>query len=121
MLSLLRELYDHMAWADAVVWRAALAHAPAAGDASLRDKFAHIHMVQRAFLSVWRGKGPEFRDSFGSLGEIAQWGREYHDGVRSHLAGIDDAALARTMELPWAARLSARFGRAPAATTLRDT
>ena len=56
MLSLFRELYDHMRWADAVVWRAALAHGPAADDQTLRDRFFHIHMVQRAFLFIWRGE-----------------------------------------------------------------
>ena len=121
MLSLLRELYDHMAWADAVVWRAALAHPPAAGDQSLRDKFAHIHMVQRAFLAVWRGKGPEFRDSFESLAEIAQWGRDYHDDVRSQLEAVNESLLDAPMIMPWAPRLAKRFGRDPEATTLRET
>ena len=103
MLGLFRELYDHMKWADAVVWRAAMANAAAEGDVTLRDRFIHIHMVQRAFLSIWRGDAPQFRDSFDTLSDIARWGREYHDEVRSHFDALDDAALDGTVILPWAA------------------
>ena len=53
----LRELAQHMQWADALVWAAALPHAQAAGDLALRSKLFHTHMVQRAFLSVWQA-GP---------------------------------------------------------------
>jgi uncharacterized damage-inducible protein DinB len=121
MLNLFRELYDHMRWADAVVWRAALAHAPAGKDKRLRDLFAHLHMVQHAFLSVWRGEAPQWCE-FERLADVAPWARAYHDDVRPHLAALDDAALARTMVMPWADRLSARYGRAAAApTTLRET
>src|SRR6266513_2419456 len=97
MLSLLRELYDHMGWADAAVWRAALAHPAAADDAALRNKFMHIHMVQRAFLSVWRGRGPEFPETFATLADVARWGRDYHDDVQSHLGALDDSTLDRPM------------------------
>jgi uncharacterized damage-inducible protein DinB len=121
MLQLFRELYDHMRWADAVVWRAALSHEPAGGDATLRDRFVHIHMVQRAFLFVWRGEAQHYPESFDTLGDVARWGREYHDDVQSHFAALDDAALDRTVILPWAERLTRRFGRQPAPTTLRET
>ena len=121
MLTLLRELYDHMKWADASVWRAALAHPPAASDTALREKFMHIHMVQRAFLSIWRGEAPQFRETFDSLGEVARWGGEYHDEVRSHFAAVDDGALDGIVVLPWADRLTRPFGRDAAPTTMRET
>jgi len=121
MLNLFRELYDHMRWADAVVWRAALAHGPAGEDKRLRDLFAHLHMVQHAFLSVWRGERPQSPE-FGRLADVAPWARAYHDDVQAHLAALDDAALEGTMVMPWADRLSVRVGRAAAApTTLRET
>ena len=120
MLSLFRELYDHMRWADAVVWRAVLAHAPAGDDARLRDLLAHLHMVQHSFLSIWRGETPQWRD-FERLADVAQWGGAYHEAVQSHFAALDDAALERTVVLPWAERLTKRFGRTPQPTTLRET
>ena len=121
MLSLFRELYDHMRWADAVVWRATLAHAPAAEDQTLRDRFFHIHMVQRAFLFIWRGEAQDYPDSFETLAELARYGHDYHHDVQSPFAVLDDAALDRTVVLPWAARLTARFGREPVPTTMRET
>ena len=123
MVTLFRQLYDHMQWADALVWRAALASPAAENDAVIRDRFVHIHMVQRAFLAIWRAQAPEFRESssFDGLASIARWGHQYHDEVRSHFEALDDAALDRTVILPWAERLTRRFGREPAPTTLRET
>jgi len=121
MLSLLRELYAHMQWADALVWRAVLALPAAEHDAPLREKLVHVHMVQRAFLSVWRGQGPDFREDFESLAEVAQWGREYHDAVLPFVEAFDETALDRPMVMPWAGRFAARLGRDAEATTLRET
>src|SRR5688572_28916311 len=112
-MELFRELYDHMEWADAAVWRAVLACPAAEGDAVLRDRLVHIHTVQRAFLSVWRGETPDFRESFDGLRDVAQWGREYYAGVRPHLATVAGAALDRIVIMPWAEMLSEVFGRKP--------
>ena len=117
-----RELYQHMEWADAIVWRAVLAHPAAADDATLREKLMHIHMVQRAFLSVWRGQGPDFRETFENVGDLARWGRDYHAEVRRQLDAIDDAARDRPMNMPWADRFAKSVaGRAAATTTLGET
>ena len=116
-----RELYDHMEWADAKVWRAVLTCPGAEGDAALRDRLVHIHTVQRAFLSIWRGEAPDFRESFDSLRDVAQWGREYYGHVRPYLPTVENAALDRTVIMPWAERLSEVFGRKPDSTTLGDT
>ena len=118
MLSLFRELYDHMQWADAVVWRAALGHEAAAGDATLRDRFAHIHMVQRAFLFVWQGEAQHY-PTLNTLPEVARWGAEVHDGLQSYLPTLDPAALDRPMSLPWAGRITRPHE--PAPTTMRGT
>jgi uncharacterized damage-inducible protein DinB len=77
-------------------------------------------MVQHAFLSIWRGEAPQWRE-FAQLDQVTAWAREYHDAAQSHLASVDDAALERTVVLPWAERLTARFGRTPAPTILRET
>ena len=51
----LNDLFRHMEWADASVWRAVLASDAARADTKLRELFYHVHMVQRAFLRVWQG------------------------------------------------------------------
>lgn len=122
-LATLRELYDHMRWADAIVWRAALATPNATTDPFLRERLWHIHTVQRAFLSVWRQQSPDFRElsTFPDLATIARWGRDYYDEVRPYLDSVAEDALENLMIMPWAGRLTKRFGREPAPTTLRET
>ena len=56
------ELVRHMEWADAIAWRAVLASEAARGDDRIRTWLYHIHMVQHAFLHVWREGSPVFRD-----------------------------------------------------------
>lgn len=49
---LLREIYEHQAWADSVHWRAIAAHAPAREDRAIRERLHHLHLVQRRFMWV---------------------------------------------------------------------
>ncbi len=121
MLALLRDLYDHMQWADAMVWRAVSAAPAAAGDESLRTKLIHIHQVQHAFLAVWRGQKPHFRKDFENLAAVAEWGRAYHTDVRAYFGTIDDAALERHVVLPWAGQLTSFLGHEPAAPSMGQT
>jgi uncharacterized damage-inducible protein DinB len=121
MLTLLRDLYDHMQWADATVWRTVFATPAAAGDESLRTKLIHIHQVQRAFLAVWRGQKPHFREDFADLAAVADWGREYHTDARAFFGTVDEAALDHPVVLPWAGQLTEFLGREPEAPAMRDT
>jgi hypothetical protein len=43
-----------MEWADAIAWRAVLSCQEARDDERIRMWLYHVHMVQRAFLRVWR-------------------------------------------------------------------
>ena len=52
----LRDLYRHMEWADAAVWRAVFASEDARADQKLKEYFYHLHLVQRAFLRAWRNE-----------------------------------------------------------------
>ena len=44
------ELYQHMEWADATVWRAIAATPEAENDPKVRDPMLHIHGVQHAYI-----------------------------------------------------------------------
>jgi uncharacterized damage-inducible protein DinB len=113
-----RELYDHMNWADAVVWRAVLATPAAADDKRIRDLLFHLHMVQRSFLTVWREQPLDYRPEWsGPLPELAGWGRQYHDEVPMFVDGVQEGALERPMIMPWAER----FRKSAHPTTLRET
>jgi len=47
-LQFLRDLYTHMAWADATVWETVLSSSGVEDDESLQDTLVHLHLVQRA-------------------------------------------------------------------------
>jgi uncharacterized damage-inducible protein DinB len=118
----LNELYRHMEWADATVWRAVLASDEARGDAKLRDLFHHLHLVQQAFLRVWRtdpwdAEYPKFEDA--KL--LMAWGRSYYAEVFAHLGSLSEDDLSKPLNLPWASMVEEQLGRAPGETTLRQT
>ncbi|MGD0484728.1 MAG: DinB family protein [Gemmatimonadales bacterium] len=121
-LEMLGQLYRHMEWADAAVWRAVLATPGAAGDADLRERLLHLHTTQHAFLSTWRARA--FDREAGKakdLPALARWTWEFHQDAAAYVASLHEADLDREHVVPWAARVSARLGREVAATTLRET
>ena len=119
------ELYRHMEWADSAVWQAVrvLPATAAPSDTRLHVLLYHIHMVQHAFLAIWRGATPEFREpeDFVDLHAIESWARPYYANARGHLGTLADADLEKPLAMPWAAMLTEQLGRPPAATTLGDT
>src|ERR1044072_7810529 len=81
------DFYKHMEWADATVWRAALTLENARTDVKLREAFHHLHLVQRAFLRVWRDEPrdapyPTFEDT----AALRQWGQTYYAEADAQLA-----------------------------------
>ena len=60
MNPLLRDLLGHQLWADAELWTAIGAHAPARDDQVIHDRLHHIREVQRAFVcaDAERRRGP---------------------------------------------------------------
>ena len=121
--ALLSDLYRHMEWADATVWSVVRALPAAGGDQRLKVLLYHIHNVQHAFLSVWRGEPPRYREAeeFASLAEIESWAREYYPRASAEVAAMRDDALAQVVTLPWAGMLTEYLGHPPADTTLGET
>src|SRR5205085_3464261 len=120
---LLLDLFDHMETADAAVWAAALKHEAALGDPQVRTYLLHISSVQRAFLDAWKARPFAFRDTFDGTtlpGEFAAV-RRYYPEARQFLAGLDEAALAGDMRLPWVSWIEQHFQQTLAMTTLGET
>lgn len=119
--SSLMDLLQHMQWADAAVWRAVLAADAARADENLRARLHHLHMVQYAFLRLWRG---EPRDNpYPTLADtpsLLPWAMAYHGMAQAHLEMLDDDALAQPQTIPWAARLATQLGRHPEPSTVAD-
>lgn len=121
--ALLRELFAHMEWADAQVWKAVRTIGDGESDGQLRDRLLHIHVVQRAFLNVWTGRPMEFPEAeeFPKLADLERWARPYYAEAGQHLEALGTAELSLPVELPWAAGLAKRFGREAERVTLAET
>lgn len=114
-----QQLMRHMAWADAEVWQAMMGLPAAGGDASTIERLHHIHVVQWAYLHIWREESPAVRelDSFADLADIREWGREFHRRASAYLEVLEEREeWTREVRFPWADQLVARFGSAQQAT-----
>jgi hypothetical protein len=118
----LRELVRHMQWADALVWAAVLSSSEAGDDLALRGKLFHTHMVQQAFLSVWKGvtltpppsEPPE-------LPVMLKSARDYYTDLAAFFSALGEDELEQPVALPWAGGFARRPGREPATPTLAET
>jgi uncharacterized damage-inducible protein DinB len=111
-----RALLGHAEWADALVWKAVTGLGRE--DPELREKLHHLHVVQWAYLHIWRGEAvkPQELSTFPTLDAVRDWAREYYGELPSYLATLSDETAAREVRFPWADRLVQRFGKArPAA------
>jgi uncharacterized damage-inducible protein DinB len=119
----LSELFRHMQWADGEVWRSVLACEAAQRDEVLKGLLLHLHVVQRAFLSVWKQQSLAFpaADEFPSLADLRAWAAPCYGEAQTFLDALDEAALAQPVTMPWAAQLAQQLGRAPGAPTLAET
>jgi uncharacterized damage-inducible protein DinB len=111
-----RALLGHAEWADATVWKSV--SALAREDGELREKLHHLHMVQWAYLHIWRGEAvkPRELNTFPTLAAIRAWAREYYAELPSYLTTLPSGSLVQEVRFPWADRLVQRFGKAQTAT-----
>lgn len=116
-LETIRDLFRHMEWADATVWRAVPSDLM---DERLRTLLHHYHLTQRAFLIIWRNAAMDFPalDTFPTNAALAKWAYDYHQDVKSFVDAIDEVSLSELVHMPWAERFA---GRVPGPVTLRDT
>jgi uncharacterized damage-inducible protein DinB len=118
----LRELVQHMQWADALVWAAALSSSGAADDLALRGKLFHTHMVQRAFLLVWNAGTlkPPPSEPPGLLVTLKS-ARAYYTDLAAFFSALGEDEIDRPVVLPWAGGFAEHLNREPATPTLAET
>src|SRR5450432_2548263 len=101
MLSMLRDLVHHKAYANAAMLKAVRDHAPAAEDAELRKLLHHILNADRYFVLLSLGL-PFNREKEAAISEslLALGARfeETHALELDWLAGAQEADLDRTVE-----------------------
>jgi uncharacterized damage-inducible protein DinB len=102
---ILNDLFAHQFWADAELWIAIGAHAPAREDKVIHDRLHHIHQVQRAFVWNVRADGAPFALSkpqeFPTHEDLRRYAREIHGEIHSLLESISDARLEEPLTVPW--------------------
>ena len=119
----LRELFRHMEWADALVWKAVLACPEAMEDSNLRERLYHIHMVQAAFMKVWKNEplGRVEPKDFPDAASLLSWARENYAKLNEYLGGIAGMDSERPIVVPWIAMFEKRMGRKADAPTFYET
>ncbi len=113
---LLDDLAHHAAWADATVWQTvidALGDDSPALDSKVEYWLHHIHVVQHAFVYIWRGQPLEFPEvgDFDDAPALARWGRDGHVEIQQYLGAANQADLDRELEIPWTEQLKERWNR----------
>jgi uncharacterized damage-inducible protein DinB len=118
----LTNLYRHMQWADALVWRAVLNSPAASQDQKIREYFHHLHLVQRAFLRAWRGEASDTAfPTFEDAESLMLWGKGYYAELFSHFEKLSDGEISKVMQLPWREIVEEQLGRSPAPITFAET
>lgn len=111
-----RMLFTHAGWADALVWKRVLASGTE--DAELLEKLHHLHVVQWAYLRIWRGawEAPPELDTFPTLVSMRDWARDAHSDIAEYMRSLEPERVGENVQLPWADHLAERFGQARPAT-----
>jgi uncharacterized damage-inducible protein DinB len=131
LLFMIFDLFRHMEWAGALIWRAVLPSEIARASNSLRAKLHHVHQVQHGFLAIWQGRFEhstqeeliEWSKEGGNLrgAELMAWGKSYHGEAQRYLAGLNEAGMARAVVLPWADMAATSQGKIFVAPNLAET
>lgn len=112
-----------MEWADAQVWNATPLTGPP--DARLKLLLGHIHIAQRAFLTIWSGGDItavlQRGEQMATLIEIRRWAQGYYSEAHAFLASVSDDRLAEFVEMPWADEIAQYLGHRPGPTTVAET
>jgi uncharacterized damage-inducible protein DinB len=131
LLSVIRDQFRHMEWADALVWKSTVSSESTSKDDKIITWLLHLHMTQQAFLAVWQRqfanatqqeimewsqRGSKLRGA-----ELLAWGKTYHQNVMRYLSGISETSLVEPAVLPWMNMVSAQFGKILVVPTLSET
>jgi len=123
--ALFSELYKHMEWADATLWRAALSSPGAQSDETLRNYLHHMHLTQQLFLAFWTGTPAEpiarRQPSEFTLPELCAWAQPYYAQARAFLGTATPDVLARPLVMPWVAQYEKQLGRKFDVATVGET
>ena len=123
VLNQLKELYNHMHWADAKIWEAVVTVPDIQNNEDFKNVLYHMHLTQYAFYHVWSDLKLDFPNvsDLKNLSEIARWGSKYPELLGAFLSGLRESDLTRVIKIPWADRYGEMLGIKPSDTNLGET
>ncbi|HYI10597.1 MAG TPA: DinB family protein [Thermoanaerobaculia bacterium] len=123
-LDLVRDLFDHMQWADAEVWTAVEAWRkeaePGPKAERLMTLLQHLHDVQHSFLLMWTTGGRTSREQL-TPEELQEWARAFYAGAGPFLASFDIARSHDIVTMPWLPYFEKQLGRTLQQPTFAET
>jgi len=113
MLAEIKELSNHMFWADGIVWEVVLKQPERENHTKLKELLYHIHSVQNAYLNIWFNQPIKYQDitEFQSLNEIAKWGLVFHKKYKIFINDLNEKRLEGIIKIPWAKHLNEKLGK----------
>ncbi|OGU77466.1 MAG: hypothetical protein A2V93_00210 [Ignavibacteria bacterium RBG_16_34_14] len=113
MLTEIKELSDHMFWADGIVWNAVMVLPEKENHKKLKVLLHHIHAVQHAYLNIWFNQPIKYRamTEFHNLNEIAEWGLDFHKKYEIFINKLNEEKLKEIIKIPWSKHLDAKLGK----------
>ena len=122
-LDILKELVDHMNWADAKIWGTVLSISAAQEDEKLKKILHHYQLTKNAFYYIWAGLPLEFPgfSRFKTFHDMAVWASEYPELIQTWLTGLKEKDLNRIIKIPWSERFEKVLGKKPSDANLAET
>ena len=113
MLVNIKELSDHMYWADSKVWSEIKKISQDSNIQTILDLVYHLHSVQYAYLCIWKKESLASlpKNEFKDIVEITVWGETIHNQFRTFLKSLDDIQLNNSISIPWTKRVEKKIGR----------
>jgi uncharacterized damage-inducible protein DinB len=122
-LDILKELIDHMNWADGRIWTVVLSIPEAQNDEKLKKILHHYQLSKYAFYYTRTDlpqKYPELEE-FITLYDMAQWAAEYPKLIHTYMSDLKEADLSQMIKTPPYDRLEQILGQKPVDANLAET
>ena len=121
--SIIKNLFKHMQWADAEVWKVVEQSPNIENDKKIKLLLYHIHLVQFLFLKIWKNEKLDHpkEDEINNLIEIREWSKENYSELNNFLDEFDENQLEKIVQIPWAKGIEKKFSREPEQVTMKDT
>ena len=109
-LALARDLFRHMQWADAEIWRVLTPEVTS--DKKLMKTVLHLHVVQRAFYLMWTGGEMSFDHLYEKRDPdvLREWARSYYPDADAYIARLDPESLNDIVDMPWLQQFAEQLG-----------